>query len=326
MCCCLFVLAQPIEAALSEAGLTPANVDRVLFAGGVSRMPKLKDTLVTLFPSSTVFESKTNPEESVASGAAIASFLYASASPETVDGGKDAGKAGAKGGKGKGGKGGNAGAGSADAATAEPADVLGETVAMHHLGASVGAVHNDGRVAVALNRLSLLPATGACRIQAPVEGGVAVVTIVQGDSFEDASANLPLCKLPLTVKEAGASVVEVNVTVAVTKHGGVLVRAALPDGTHATCHVIHGHEHAPLKFDEVSPAPPVIEWASEVPAAVETPAVADKTPVAAAAATPVVAEVKPAPVVAPAPAPVPVKLAPAPAPAAAPIVSADDLD
>ncbi len=59
----------PCEAALKDAGLTPADIDEVILVGGQTRMPKVQQTVKDLFgrePNRGV-----NPDEVVAIGAAI---------------------------------------------------------------------------------------------------------------------------------------------------------------------------------------------------------------------------------------------------------------
>jgi hypothetical protein len=306
--CFLFRLLQPIEAAMAEAEVTPSNIDRVLLAGGVSRMPRLKDTISALFPLSCSIETKTNPEETVASGAAVAACLQSKLMQlEEIESGAAA--AGSKHGKGRGKP------QKPVASDGEPAHVLGDTVALHHLSASVGAVHNSSCVHVAVHRLSLLPTTGNCMVTVPVVDKVATVTIVQGDDFENPAGNLALCTMPLPVLSLDEAV-DVNVTIGVTKHGGVLVRAVLPDGTQSTVHIPHGHEHAPLAFDDFSPmgmsGPPVV-------AVTPAESVPEPEPVKTSPAS---IDPTPAPVTAPAPA----VAIPPPVPAVKPIIAADDLD
>lgn len=60
---------QPLEKALSDAKLTPANIDEVILVGGSTRIPKIQELVKTFFgkePSKGV-----NPDEVVAIGAAI---------------------------------------------------------------------------------------------------------------------------------------------------------------------------------------------------------------------------------------------------------------
>jgi Hsp70 protein len=307
---------QPVEAAMVEADVTPANIDRVLLAGGMSRMPKLKDTISALFPTSCAIETKTNPEETVASGAAIAACLQSKLT-QLEENESGAAAIGSKHGKGKGKPQKPA------SSEGEPAHVLGDTVALHHLSASVGAVHSGSKVHVAVHRLALLPATGSCTVAAPVVDRIATVTIVQGDDFENPSANLALCTMPLPVKSS-EECVDVTVTIGVTKHGGVLVRAALADGTQSTVHIPHGHEHAPLGFDDVSAM-----GVSEPPAVAVAPPEPTPDPVPVTS-TPIQVPATPSPAVTPvaasAPAPVPVVATAPPAPATKPIIAADDLD
>lgn len=60
---------EPVEKALSDAKLTPANIDEVILVGGSTRIPKIQELVKTFFgkePSKGV-----NPDEVVAIGAAI---------------------------------------------------------------------------------------------------------------------------------------------------------------------------------------------------------------------------------------------------------------
>lgn len=59
----------PVEQALSDAGLTPGEVDRVVFVGGPTRMPAVRQFFETLFGRAA--ELGVDPMECVASGAAI---------------------------------------------------------------------------------------------------------------------------------------------------------------------------------------------------------------------------------------------------------------
>ena len=60
---------QPCKQALSDAGLSPSEVDDVILVGGMTRMPAVQEKVKTIFgqdPSRSV-----NPDEAVALGAAI---------------------------------------------------------------------------------------------------------------------------------------------------------------------------------------------------------------------------------------------------------------
>ncbi|KNC98148.1 hsp77-like protein [Spizellomyces punctatus DAOM BR117] len=60
---------EPCKKALKDAGVTPNDINEVLLVGGMSRMPKVQETVKSLFgrdPSKSV-----NPDEAVAVGAAI---------------------------------------------------------------------------------------------------------------------------------------------------------------------------------------------------------------------------------------------------------------
>jgi len=60
----------PINEALKYAKLTPRDVDEVLFSGGSTRMPRVRDMVAEMFGKQPL--SKINPDECVALGAAIA--------------------------------------------------------------------------------------------------------------------------------------------------------------------------------------------------------------------------------------------------------------
>jgi molecular chaperone DnaK len=59
----------PVEQALSDAGLTPKNIDRVVFVGGPTRMPAVRTFFEELFGRKA--EMGVDPMECVAAGAAI---------------------------------------------------------------------------------------------------------------------------------------------------------------------------------------------------------------------------------------------------------------
>ena len=59
----------PCRAALKDAGLTPQNIDEVILVGGMTRMPKVIDTVRSLFSREP--HKGVNPDEVVAVGAAI---------------------------------------------------------------------------------------------------------------------------------------------------------------------------------------------------------------------------------------------------------------
>jgi molecular chaperone DnaK len=59
----------PVKAALKDAGLSPGEIDEVILVGGMTRMPKIFETVKSIFgkePNRSV-----NPDEVVAAGAAI---------------------------------------------------------------------------------------------------------------------------------------------------------------------------------------------------------------------------------------------------------------
>ena len=60
---------EPCKAALKDAGLTAAEIDEVVLVGGQTRMPKVQETVRTLFGREP--HKGVNPDEVVAIGAAI---------------------------------------------------------------------------------------------------------------------------------------------------------------------------------------------------------------------------------------------------------------
>jgi molecular chaperone DnaK len=60
---------EPCKAALRDAGLTPADIDEVVLVGGMTRMPKVQETVKNLFGKEP--HKGVNPDEVVAMGAAI---------------------------------------------------------------------------------------------------------------------------------------------------------------------------------------------------------------------------------------------------------------
>ena len=60
---------QPVEQALSDAGIKPNDVDRIVFVGGPTRMPAVRKFFEDLFGRQA--EMGIDPMECVASGAAI---------------------------------------------------------------------------------------------------------------------------------------------------------------------------------------------------------------------------------------------------------------
>jgi molecular chaperone DnaK len=60
---------QPVKNALKDAGITAANVDEVVLVGGMTRMPKVQETVKQLFGKEP--HKGVNPDEVVAAGAAI---------------------------------------------------------------------------------------------------------------------------------------------------------------------------------------------------------------------------------------------------------------
>src|SRR5688500_1710818 len=60
---------QPVKNAIKDAGVTAANIDEVVLVGGMTRMPKVQDTVKQLFGKEP--HKGVNPDEVVAAGAAI---------------------------------------------------------------------------------------------------------------------------------------------------------------------------------------------------------------------------------------------------------------
>ena len=61
--------AKPLEACIKDAGLTKDKVDEILLVGGMTRMPKVQDTVSDFFGKKA--NQGVNPDEAVAIGAAI---------------------------------------------------------------------------------------------------------------------------------------------------------------------------------------------------------------------------------------------------------------
>lgn len=283
-------------------------------------MPKARDAIVSMFPGIPV-DSRTNPEESVASGAAIAARLFSPAGGE----GDAAAAAGAGApNKGKGKKGGGKGketSAEASVSTSGPVNMLGETqVATVHCPASIGIATEDGRLGVVIHRLALLPTSGSITLPLPAVDGVVTVTVYQGEEFETATANRGLVSLPLRSPVPSAATVEMKVTVVALATGALHIRAAVVGGEGSGVEVKLGPgvDAPPLAYEQESDLAQVLTFEPPAVAAVaemnekEAPKV--EPPPMPAVATPV-----PAPKVA-APAPAAVK------PASVPLVSADDLD
>src|SRR5690606_9982243 len=60
---------QPCKQALKDAGLTAGNIDEVILVGGMTRMPKVIETVKSFFGREP--HKGVNPDEVVAVGAAI---------------------------------------------------------------------------------------------------------------------------------------------------------------------------------------------------------------------------------------------------------------
>jgi len=61
---------EPVKAALKDAGLKPSDIDKVLMVGGMTRVPKVNETVAALFGEDKM-EKRVNPDEVVCTGAAI---------------------------------------------------------------------------------------------------------------------------------------------------------------------------------------------------------------------------------------------------------------
>ena len=59
----------PVKAALKDAGVSPGEINEVILVGGMTRMPKVQETVKTLFGKEP--HKGVNPDEVVAAGAAI---------------------------------------------------------------------------------------------------------------------------------------------------------------------------------------------------------------------------------------------------------------
>lgn len=60
---------EPCKIAMKDAGITSANIDEVILVGGMTRMPKVQETVEKLFGKAP--RKDVNPDEAVAAGAAI---------------------------------------------------------------------------------------------------------------------------------------------------------------------------------------------------------------------------------------------------------------
>jgi len=65
----LDTLSDLVDGAIEDAGLSPADVDSVLLAGGSTRIPAVRDILEVKFPGRVM--KNANPDECVAAGAAV---------------------------------------------------------------------------------------------------------------------------------------------------------------------------------------------------------------------------------------------------------------
>lgn len=65
----------PCQIAIKDAGVTPADIDEVILVGGMTRMPKVQETVEKLFGKAA--RKDVNPDEAVAVGAAIQGSVLA---------------------------------------------------------------------------------------------------------------------------------------------------------------------------------------------------------------------------------------------------------
>ncbi|MBI1920345.1 MAG: Hsp70 family protein [Geobacter sp.] len=70
-------LAGPTIQALSDAGLRPIDIDRVILVGGATRMPAVRELARQMFGDSKICHDRINPDEVVAAGAAIQGGILA---------------------------------------------------------------------------------------------------------------------------------------------------------------------------------------------------------------------------------------------------------
>ncbi|HGO5823334.1 TPA: Hsp70 family protein [Mannheimia haemolytica] len=76
-------LRQPLERALRDARITPANIDGIILVGGATRMPIIRKAIMAWFQRIPL--SAINPDEAIARGAAVQAALIArSASVEEI--------------------------------------------------------------------------------------------------------------------------------------------------------------------------------------------------------------------------------------------------
>ena len=65
----------PCQTAMKDAGVSAGNIDEVILVGGMTRMPKVQDTVEKLFGKAP--RRDVNPDEAVAVGAAIQGAVLA---------------------------------------------------------------------------------------------------------------------------------------------------------------------------------------------------------------------------------------------------------
>jgi molecular chaperone DnaK len=66
---------QPCKTAMKDAGVTASDIDEVILVGGMTRMPKVQETVEKLFGKAP--RKDVNPDEAVAAGAAIQGSVLA---------------------------------------------------------------------------------------------------------------------------------------------------------------------------------------------------------------------------------------------------------
>ncbi|XP_055352350.1 heat shock protein 70 A1-like [Paramacrobiotus metropolitanus] len=67
-------LLEPVTSALTSAGLTKNDIDKVVLVGGSTRLPAVKRTLQRFFERNEVICTDANPDEAIAKGAALLSY------------------------------------------------------------------------------------------------------------------------------------------------------------------------------------------------------------------------------------------------------------
>jgi hypothetical protein len=244
---CPASVPQPVEAALSACGLTPGDVTRLVLVGGSLRIPKLRDTVVALFPKTTVVDVKQCPEEVTAMGACVQGQHLPPATAAV-------------------------GAGPAVA----PAPGFPAPTVLGLVPAAVRVERLDGKAVRVLSALCAAPASGKLTVEVPVAAGVAPVKVYLGHSTDPAACAL-LCTVNVAVVGMDVKTVTVNVLVLALRSGGFKVEACLLGG--------EGRVHAAQVAPGTTP-PPVYPGPCPEDAEVEAPVeeAAAPTPPATSAA------------------------------------------